>query len=71
MNTNTTKAIADSIKDSSTFQKYERKRPSKRLLETALDTLPDEHSERHNKHSCVKQAWRGIRDMKRNWSTEQ
>lgn len=61
MNTNTTKAIADSIKDSSTFQKYERKRPSKH----SLDTLRDEHSERHNKHSCVKQAWRMSRDLKR------
>lgn len=48
-----------------TFQKYERKRASKRLLDTSS---PDEHSERHNKHSCVKQAWRGIRDLKRNWS---
>ena len=59
MNTYTTKAIADS----STFQKYERKRPSKR----SLDTIPDEHSERHNKGNCVKQAWRGIRESKRNW----
>lgn len=49
-----------------TFQKYERKRPSKRLL----DTLPDEHSERHNKHSCVKQAWRMSREVKRNWREE-
>ena len=49
-----------------TFQKYERKRPSK----SSLDTLPDEHSERHNKGNCVKQAWRGIRDLKRNWSGE-
>ena len=56
MNTYTTEA----------FQKYERKRPSKRLLDTSLD----EHSERHNKHSCVKQAWRGIRDLKRNWREE-
>lgn len=47
-----------------TFQKYERKRPSK----SSLDTSPDEHSERHNKGNCVKQAWRGIRDLKRNWS---
>jgi len=47
-----------------TFQKYERKRPSKRLL----DRSSDEHSERHNKHGCVKQAWRGIRESKRmNW----
>lgn len=70
MNTNTTKAIADSIKDSSTFQKYERKRPSKRLLETALETLPDEHSERYNKGNCVKRCWRMSRDLKRNWSTD-
>lgn len=62
MNTYTTKAITDS----STFQKYERKRPSKRLL----DTSSDEHSERHNKQSCVKQAWRMSRDMKRNWSDD-
>lgn len=46
-----------------TFQKYERKRPSKHFL----DTLSDEHSERHNKGNCVKQAWRGIRESKRNW----
>lgn len=59
MNTNTTKAI----EDSSTFQKYERKCPSKH----SLDTLPDEHSERYNKHSCVKRGWRGIRESKRNW----
>lgn len=45
-----------------TLQKYERKRPSKH----SLDSSPDEHSERNNKHSCVKQAWRGIRDLKRN-----
>lgn len=62
MNNYTTKAIADS----STFQKYERKRPSK----SSLDTSPDEHSERHNKHSCVKQAWRMSREVKRNWSGE-
>ena len=37
--------------------------PSKRLLDTSLD----EHSERHNKGNCVKQAWRGIRESKRNW----
>lgn len=49
-----------------TFQKYERKRISKHSLDTSLDEL----SERHNKHSSVKQAWRGIRDMKRNWSGE-
>lgn len=66
MNTYTTKAIADSIKDSSTFQKYERKRPGKHSLDTHLD----EHSERHIKPSCVKQAWRGIRENKRNWSTD-
>lgn len=63
MNNYTTKAITDSIVDSSTFQKYERKRPSKHS--------PDEHSERHNKYSCVKQAWRGIRESKRNWSGEE
>lgn len=50
-----------------TFQKYERKRPSKHSLDTSS---LDEHSERHNKHSCVKQAWRGIRESKRNWSGE-
>lgn len=49
-----------------TFQKYERKRPSKH----SLDTSPDEHSERHNKHSCVKQAWRMSREVKRNWREE-
>ena len=49
-----------------TFQKYERKRPSKHSLDTSLD----EHSERYNKHSCVKQGWRGIRENKRNWSEE-
>lgn len=49
------------------FQKYERKRPSKRLL----DTLSDEHSERYNKGGCVKKGWRGIRDLKRNWSGEE
>ena len=58
MNTYTTKAICDS----STFQKYERKRPSKHSL--------DEHSERHNKGDCVKKGWRGIRESKRNWSGE-
>lgn len=47
-----------------TFQKYERRRPSKHSLDTSLD----EHSERHNKHSCVKQAWRMSRESKRNWS---
>ena len=47
-----------------TFQKYERKRPSKHSLDTSS---PDEHSERHNKHSCVKQAWRMERMSKRNW----
>ena len=46
------------------FQKYERKRPSKHLLDHSLD----KHSERHNKHSCVKQAWRMERMNKRtNW----
>ena len=61
MNTYTTKAIADS----STFQKYERKRPSKRLL----DTSPDEHSNKgHNKGNCVKRGWRMERMNKRtNW----
>lgn len=49
-----------------TFQKYERKRPSKH----SLDTSPYEHSERYNKHSCVKQGWRGVRENKRNWSGE-
>lgn len=49
-----------------TFQKYERKRHGQRLL----DTSPDEHSERHNKGNCVKQAWRMSREVKRNWSTE-
>lgn len=48
------------------FQKYERKRPSKH----SLDTSPDEHSERYNKGNCVKQAWRMSRDMKRNWRDE-
>ena len=48
------------------FQKYERKRLSKRLLDTSLD----EHSERHNKGGCVKQAWRMSRDLKRSWSGE-
>lgn len=46
------------------FQKYERKRPSK---QHSLDTSLDEHSERHNKGNCVKQAWKGIRESKRNW----
>lgn len=45
------------------FQKYERKRSSKRLL----DTLPDEHSERYNKGNCVKRGWRVSREVKRNW----
>lgn len=54
-----------------TFQKYQRKRPSKHSLDTRLDTSPAEHSERYNKGNCVKQAWRMSRDMKRNWSTEQ
>ena len=44
-------------------QKYERKRPSKH----SLDTHTDEYSERQNKHSCVKQAWRMCREVKRNW----
>ena len=49
-----------------TFQKYERKRPSKH----SLDTLPDEHSERHNKGSCVKRGWRMERMNKRmNWES--
>ena len=46
-----------------TFQKYERKRPSK----SSSEQSPDEHSERHNKHSCVKQGWRMSREVKRNW----
>ena len=47
-----------------TFQKYQRKRPSKH----SLDTHADEHSERHNKGNCVKQAWRMERMNKRtNW----
>ena len=51
-----------------TFQKYERKRPSKHNSELrSLDTSPGEHSERHNKGNCVKQAWRMSRDLKRNW----
>lgn len=63
----TTKAIADS----STFQKYERKRPSKHSLDSSLEhTSLDEHSERHNKHNCVKQAWRISRESKRNWGGE-
>ena len=53
-----------------TFQKYERKRPSKHSLDSSLEHSPDEHSERHNKGNCVKQAWRGIRDLKRNWREE-
>lgn len=59
---NTTKAIYTI----DTFQKYERKRPSKRLL----DTLPDEHSERYNKGGCVKKGWRMVRESKRNWGEE-
>lgn len=52
-----------------TFQKYERKRPSKHSLDSSLEhTLPDEHSERYNKGGCVKRGWRGIRENKRNWS---
>ena len=47
-----------------TFQKYERKRPSKHSIDTSLD---EHSSERHNKHSCVKQAWRMSREVKRNW----
>ena len=50
-----------------TFQKYQRKRPSKHSLDTRSDTSPDEHSERYNKGNCVKQAWKGIRESKRNW----
>ena len=53
----------DVLKENNTFQKYEHKRPSKRLLDTSLD----EHSERHNKGNCVKQAWRMSRESKRNW----
>lgn len=49
-----------------TFQKYERKRPSK----SSVDTLVDEHSERHNKGNCVKQGWRMSREVKRNWREE-
>lgn len=62
MNTYTTKAIADS----GTFQKYERKRPSKHFLDTSLD----EHSERYNKGNCVKKGWRMERMNKRtNWES--
>lgn len=61
----------DVFKETNTFQKYERKRPSKHTELRSSDTSLDEHSERHNKGNCVKQAWRGIRDLKRNWSTEQ
>lgn len=53
-----------------TFQKYERKRPSKHSLDTSLEKSPGEHSGRHNKHSCVKQAWRMSRESKRNWSVD-
>jgi len=42
-----------------TFQKYERKRPSKRLLDTSLG----EHSERYNKGNCVKRGWKGVRGV--------
>lgn len=52
------------------FQKYERKRPSKGSSEHSLDTLSDEHSERHNKGNCVKKGWRMEREVKRNWSTD-
>lgn len=53
------------------FQKYERKRPSKRLLDTYSEhTSPDEHSERYNKGNCVKKGWRMVRDSKRNWREE-
>lgn len=46
------------------FQKYERKRPSKHRL----DTHVNEHSERHNKGGCVKKGWRMSRENKRtNW----
>lgn len=55
-----------------TFQKYERKRPSKRLLDTPLGKSPDEHSERYNKGNCVKKGWRMSRESKRmNWSGEE
>ena len=55
-----------------TFQKYERKRPSKHSLDRSSEhTSPDEHSERHNKGNCVKQSWRMERQVKRNWGTEQ
>jgi len=47
-----------------TFQKYERKRPSKRLLDPSLD----EHSERYNKHS--KQKYKQQRQVKRSWEGE-
>ena len=49
-----------------TFQKYERKRPSKH----SLDSSTDEHSERDNKPSSAKQAWRMSRESKRNWREE-
>lgn len=49
-----------------TFQKYERKRPSKH----SLDTSSDEHSERYNKGGCVKGGWRVVRESKRNWKDE-
>lgn len=47
-----------------TFQKYERKRPSKHCLDTSLD----EHSERYNKGNCVKKGWRMERQVKRNYT---
>lgn len=56
------------IHTTDTFQKYERKRPSKHSLDRPLEHSSDEHSEQHNKHSCVKQAWRMERMNKRiNW----
>lgn len=55
-----------------TFQKYERKRPSKHSLDCPSEhTSPDEHSERHNKGNCVKRGWRNQREVKRNWSGEE
>lgn len=46
-----------------TFQKYERKRPSKH----SLDTSPDEQCSESN---CVKKGWRMSRENKRNWREE-
>ena len=54
-----------------TFQKYERKRPSKHSLDTPSGKSSDEHSERHNKGNCVKRGWRMERMSKRtNWENE-